>query len=422
MSQTNTRLGPLWSPMIPTKSQGQDDLCAVSARGVRIRYADGSDLLCGTSGLWNANLGYGNAAIARAAADALTKASYLSLHQYENTYARQAAAELIEVCGPQNYGRVLFSTSGGAANDLVMKLARQFHVLRGEASRKAVVALEGCWHGLTYGAFALTSDNLGQRMYGVDRRLVVHVPPNNPERLAAMLAKHGANIAMMVVEPVLGTGAIPLTDAYIGELIRLRRQYGFLLVADEVATGFGRTGTFFASENWPSPPDILISSKGLTNGTSACAAVIVSHDVADVFAQPDTVVAHAETQAGTPVTCATILATLSEMRRLDAVARAASLSERLDEELVRLAGEEPLVSGTTGKGCFRSIRLRDRSGTVLPQSEVPTVIAAIRDAGAVVHAAPDGIQLLPALTYGDELAELFGCIRSGLAAYRRGRE
>jgi adenosylmethionine-8-amino-7-oxononanoate aminotransferase len=303
-----------------------------------------------------------------------------------------------------------------------MKLARQFHVLRGDRDRKAVVALQGCWHGLTFGAFALTSDNLGQRMYGVDRRLVVHVPPNEPEQLAALLAKHGASIAMMVVEPVLGNGAVPLTDDYIAELVRLRREYGFLLVADEVATGFGRTGTFFASDRWLEPPDILIASKGLTNGTSACAAVVVSHAVADVFARAGAVVAHAETQAGTPVTCATILATLAEMRRLDAIARAAALSKCLDTELARLVAEEPLVSATTGTGCFRSVRLRATDASPLPSAEVPAVIAAIRDADAVVHAAPDGIQLLPALIYSeDDLAELLGCIRTGLATYRRRR-
>ncbi|MFB6815391.1 daptide-type RiPP biosynthesis aminotransferase [Streptomyces sp. NPDC056347] len=414
--------GPLWSPMIPPDLQGADELCAVSARGVRIRYADGHELLCGTSGLWNANLGYGNAVITQAAADALHDASYLSLHQYENVYARRAAEALIGICGPEHYGRVLFSTSGGAANDLVMKLARQYHVLRDEPGRKAVTALKGCWHGLTFGSFALTSDSLGQRMYGVDRRMVVHVQPNEPAELESLLAKHGTQIAMVVVEPVLGTGAVALTDAYVADLVRLRCEHGFLLVADEVATGFGRTGTWFASERWPEPPDVLITSKGLTNGTSAIAAVVVSHAVADTFTDARAVLAHAETQAGTPVTCATILATIDEMRRLDAVARAAALSERLDTELARLLAEEPMVAEATGRGCFRSVRLRGADGGRLPSGEVPAVLAAIRRAGAVVHAAPDGIQLLPALTYTEEnLAELLDCVRRGLAAYTKER-
>ncbi|HEX5534484.1 MAG TPA: daptide-type RiPP biosynthesis aminotransferase [Actinomycetales bacterium] len=419
---THQRRKPLWSPMLPMDRQGRDEVCAVSAAGVRIRYADGRELLCGTSGLWNANLGYGNRIIADAAADALRNASYLGVHQIENSYARRAAEDLIDLCGADHYQRVIFSTSGGAANDLMMKLARQFHVMRGERDRRIVVALRDSWHGLTFGAFALTSDILGQNMYGVDRRLVAHIPPNDPEALAELLARHGSAIAAIVVEPVLGNGALPLTDEYIAALIQQRRENGFLLIADEVATGFGRTGTMFASETWPEPPDILISSKGLTNGTSAAAAVMVSCAVSDVYVEANALLAHAETQAGTPVTCATIMATIDEMRRLDAVAAGAKLGERLEAEVARIVEEEPLVTGTTGKGCFRSLRLRGDDGGPLPSTEVPNVQAAIRDAGAVVHAAPDGIQLVPALVYTEEeLGELLDCVRAGLAGYAASR-
>jgi adenosylmethionine-8-amino-7-oxononanoate aminotransferase len=415
--------GALWSPMLPMSRQGLDEVCAVSASGVRIRYQDGRELLCGTSGLWNANLGYGNRAIADAAAAALRDASYLGVHQVENVYARRAAQALIGLFEAGTYQRVIFSTSGGAANDLVMKLARQYHVMRGDRERRLVVALRGSWHGLTFGAFALTSERLGQTMYGVDRRLVAHVPANDLEALAAVMRRQGSAIAAVVVEPVLGTGTIPLTDAYVAGLLRQRQEHGFLLVADEVATGFGRTGTMFATDTWPEPPDVLISSKGLTNGTSAAAAVLVSPAVCDVYAEADALLAHAETQAGTPVTGAAILATIDEMGRLDAVARGAELGERLDAELAGMVTDEPLVSGTTGRGCFRTLRLCGVDGGPLPTGEVPRVLAAIRDAGAVVHAAPDGIQLVPALVYTEgELTELLDRVRVGLAVYAAARQ
>ncbi|QES48798.1 aspartate aminotransferase family protein [Streptomyces venezuelae] len=415
----------LWASLLAPHDQGRDDLCAVSAHGVRVRYADGTELLCGSSGLWNTNIGYGNTAIAEAAAEALREASYLSTFRYENSYARQAAEALIEVSGPQDYKRVLFSTSGGAANDLVMKLARHYHALRGDDRRKVVVGLRGSYHGLTYGSFSLTGDNLGQQLYGVDQRLVRHVTANDPAEIGALLTRQGGQIAAVVVEPVLGSGAVALTEEYVAELLRLREEYGFLLVADEVATGFGRTGSFFASQRWPAAPDLVVSSKGLTNGTSAAAAVIVSHRVADAFDEAGALLSHGETQAGTPVTCATILATLAEMRRLDAVALGQRLSERLDTELARLTAEDPSVSGTTGAGCFRSVRVTDgtAAGAPLPQAEVPALVAAIRAAGAIVHPGIHGIQLIPALTYTEaELAELLDCVRTGLAAFRTTRE
>lgn len=410
----------LWPLMLPPEQHGLDELCAVSAQGVRVKFADGSERMCGTSGLWNTNLGYGNPVIAQAAADALRDASYLSVWGYENSYARQAAAELIEVAGSNHYARVLFSTSGGAANDMAMKLARHFHVIQGQNGRKIILGLHGGFHGLTFGAFALTSAKLGQQMYGVDRRLVGHIQPNDPDELAAVLARVGDRVAAIVVEPVVGTAAVPLDEQYVAELLRGRREYGFLIVADEVTTGFGRIGgSLFATQLWPEPPDVIITAKGLTNGTQAASALIVSSAVAEAFTSSNSILGHAETQAGTPVVCASIIATIAEMRRLNAVTRSSALSARLDVELSGMVGEVPLVSATTGKGCLRALRL-SRGGTPLEQSEIPTVVAAIRAAGALVHPGPSCVQLLPALIYSDpDLDELLNRVKAGLANYAR---
>ncbi|MFI2239410.1 daptide-type RiPP biosynthesis aminotransferase [Streptomyces chrestomyceticus] len=412
---------PLWPSLLAPGLQGRDELCAVAAAGVRVRFADGRELLDGSSGLWNTNIGYGNAAIADAAAQALRDASYLSVFRYENVYARRAAAALLDVCGADHYGRVLFSTSGGAANDLAMKVARHYHALRGEGRRKVVVGLRGSYHGLTYGSFGLTGENLGQQLYCVDQRLIRHVTPNDPGDVGELMRRQGPQVAAVVVEPVLGSGAVPLTREYVAELLRLRREHGFLLVADEVATGFGRTGSFFASQEWAGHPDLLIASKGLTNGTSAAAVVVAARSVAAAFEDDSAVLTHGETQAGTPVTCATILATISEMRRLDAVAMGKQLAAHLDAALAELLATHPLVTATTGLGCFRSLRFLQADGSPLPQSEVPGLVAAIRRAGAIVHPGVNGVQLFPALTYTEQdLAELLECVQAGLDAHVAG--
>lgn len=410
----------LWPLMLPADHPADDALCAVSAHGVRVRFADGSERLCGTSGLWNCILGYGNQAITEAAARALREASYLSVWGYENSYARRAADALIDLAGAEQYSRVLFSTSGGSANDLVMKLARHYHALRGEERRKGIVGLEGGYHGLTYGAFALTTSRLGQRMYGVDRRMVAHVPPNHPRPLEELLAKNEGRIAAVVVEPVIGTAAVPLTDDYVDALLRLRKKHGFLLVADEVSTGFCRIGPVFATHRWPAPPDVLITAKGLTNGTAAASAVIVSDRVANTFSEAGAVLAHAETQAGTPVVAASVLAMIGELERLDAPLLSQNLSKRLDEHLERLVEREPLVAGTTGAGCLRAVHLTDTGGEPLDQTRITDVVTSVRAAGALVHPGPGCVQLLPALIYGDaDLAELMDRVTAGLAAHRK---
>lgn len=393
----------LWPLMLAPSQWDREDLCAVSASGVRVRYADGSERLDGSSGLWNVNLGYGNEAIADATAAALRDASYLGVWGFSNVYAREAASALLELAGPGRYARVLFSSSGGAANDLTMKLVRHVHVLRGEPDRRAILGLRDGFHGLTYGAFALTDAQLGQRMYGVDRRLVGHVTANDADSLDHALERLDGRVAAVVVEPVLGTAAQPLSDEYIALLLRRRRETGFLLVVDEVSTGFGRLGhDVFESTRWAEPPDVLITAKGLTNGTLPASAVLVSAAIADTFRDGDAVLGHAETQAGTSVVCAAMLATMAELRRLDAVSRSAALARRLDDDLAELCAELPIVRGVSGRGCLRALLLGDGGGAPLGPAAVPDVVAALRRAGVLLHPGPSCVQLLPALTYSDE--------------------
>lgn len=407
----------LWPMLLAPRDHDREDLRLTSASGVRVHLADGRELIDGASGLWNVNLGYGNAAVGDAVARAMREASYLTTFRYTNTWAEEAAAALCERAGPP-FARAMFSTSGGAAVDLVMKLARHVAALRGDGRRNLVVGLDGSYHGLTYGSFALTGEDLGQRMYGVDPRLVRHIRPNSLEDLERLLDRDGGRVAAVVVEPVLGSGAVALDDEFVAALVARRERDGFLLVADEVATGFARTGPFFASARWPAPPDVLITSKGLTNGAAAAAAVLVSAEVSALFTRAGAVLSHGETQAGTPPSCAAILATVAEMERLDVVRSADRVARRLDDGLGRLRETHQVVAGLSGRGCFRGVALADEPGTPLPQHQVPEVVAAVRASGAIVHPGVHGIQVVPVLTSTDsEVDELVDCVGRGLSAY-----
>ncbi|MFC5952956.1 daptide-type RiPP biosynthesis aminotransferase [Streptomyces pratens] len=405
----------LWPYLVPPSAHGDDSLCAVSATGHRVTFADGSTALDADSGLWNVNLGYNNRRIAHALAEAAEHASYLGSFRFENLFARRAAQDLLQVCGPDHYARVLFSTGGGVANDAVMKLARLYHAVQGRPGRNLVVALRGSFHGLTFGGFALTGEDLGQRVYGVDQRLIRHVSPNNTAELGQLMAALGGQVAAVVVEPVVGTGTIPLTDQYVAELGRLREEHGFLLVADEVATGFGRIGKYFASEDWPGLPDVLVTSKGLTNGSCPAAALVMSHRVAQALVEHDTTFAHAETQGGTALVCAAISATIAEMDRLNAVSAGQNVAAWLETALTELITRHPLATTVTGAGCFRTLHLTHHDGQALSGADVADLVTKIRHAGAIVHPGPSGIQLVPSLTYSRaEVAELMTCVEQGL--------
>ncbi|MFI5493506.1 daptide-type RiPP biosynthesis aminotransferase [Actinoplanes sp. NPDC051859] len=407
----------LWPYLIPPSAHGAADIRAVSAHGHRVTFADGNVVLDGSSALWNVNLGYGNAAIAEAVREAATNASYLGAFRYENDYARRAADALVNVCGADHYAKVLFSSSGGAANDAAMKLVRHHHALTGQPDRKLVVGLRGSFHGLTFGGFALTGEDLGQRLYQVDQRQIRHITPNDIGELRALVDRNADRIAAIVVEPVLGSGTVPLTEEFIAELVRLRDETGYLLVADEVATGFGRTGSFFASQTWPGQPDVLITSKGLTNGVCPASAVVFSGRVAEPFVTGDAILVHAETQGGSSLPSAAISATIDEMHRLDAVVSGRAVAARLDAAITNLVDGHPRVAGAAGIGCFRTVHIQGDDGEPLSGTQVAALVARIRRAGAIVHPGPGGVQLIPALTFSAaDVDELVVCVAEGLDA------
>src|SRR5206468_7213264 len=208
-------------------------------------------------------------------------------------------------------------------------------------------------------------------------------------------------ICAVVVEPVLGTGCRAVPDAFLAELGRLAGEYGFLVVADEVATGYHRTGPFTASAAWPRRPDVVVLSKGLTNGACAAAVVVVSHAVCAEFDRHDAMLVHGETQAGTPASAAAILAVLDIAARTAAAGDPDRVARRLDAALRRLAAVAAGRLDLTGRGCFRGLAVRGPDGARIGPEMTNALVTAIRDAGAVAHPCPGGIQLIPALVYTD---------------------
>ena len=360
----------------------------------------------GASGLWNVNLGYGNRAIADALHDAHLEASYLTLFRRRHRHADAASAALASFAAPIPVECVLFSTCGGAAVDAAQKVVRQYHALRDQAERKLVVGLMGSYHGMTLGGLALTGEQLGQRALGVDRSLVRHIRHDSAGAFHRLMQRDGARIGAVVVEPVLGSGAHVVSGELLDALFAARRETGLVIVADEVATGFGRCGPAFTSQGWDEPPDILIASKGLTNGACAAAALLIGPRIALPFDIAGAAYVHGETQAGTPPTCAAICTTIDEFRRLDALKSGARLALRLDDWLRRMLDERDVLVGLRGVGCMRAIELRERSGRAMSTERVAEIVESCRLAGAVVHPGPSCLQLLPVLTCSDHELDL----------------
>lgn len=414
------RRSALWAPLLPAGVPPTPDLVLESCHGHRVVLGDGRTVLDGDSGLWNVPLGYGVPAIADAVHDAALRRSYLGQFRFAGAAATAAAEDLLAFTGADRYGRVIFSTSGGAANDACMKLVRHYQALaHPTADRPLVVGLQGSYHGLMYGSMQLSGEQLGQRLYRTDARHVRHLPPNDAERLVAAMADYGDRVAAVVVEPVQGTGTVPLEEEYLRTLLKLRDRHGFLVVADEVATGFGRTGPLFASALWPAPPDVLVLSKALTNGVCAASALVVSHDVARAFDRARQVFVHGETQAGTAVAAAAIRATLAEFRRRYGGPRPDTRIPHVDlaKALSALVRDLPWATGTRGRGMFWTVNLSDEEGAAPDSTRIMEIVARVRARGALVHNAPGGITLCPALGYTPtELTELLACLHDGIGS------
>lgn len=401
--------------MLPADTRFDPDRVALGAKGRRIEFADGSTRLCATSGLWNVPLGFGNPHVAEAVSRAAYDASYLSLFRAPHRFAEDAAEALIDLAGADRYRRVIFSTSGGAANDAAMKLARQYWAQQGSNSRSLIVGLRGSYHGTMYGSHALSGDDLLQSAYGVDRRSVRHVSAHDDgEELELLLRREGSRVGSVVIEPVLGSGAYAVPDAFIHRLLALREKYGFLVVADEVATGFARTGTMFATDRWDAAPDVLLVSKALTNGAMGAAALLVGPRVASAFATGGWTFVHGETQAGTPMCAAAVVAVIDELHRIDAVTTVTALASEL-WNLAQSWTADGVVSGVDGRGCFLGVGLRHRDGRKLTAEEVLHVVAAIADNGVVVHPGPSAIQLIPAYGFdAQDLRDVDHAVRAGV--------
>jgi adenosylmethionine-8-amino-7-oxononanoate aminotransferase len=402
-----TAISPLAEFFVPVGSWGDLSNEAVTAEGSRVTFADGSEAICAVSGLWNASLGYGNRAIADAMHESNLRASALPLFRRGSTIAREAARALLEFAHPHEFATCWFSTSGSAALDTTVKLVRQYQALRGEVARKRIVSFSGSYHGMTAGAMATTGEYLQQDVYGIDQRLHIRVPHDDPDAFERVASRYGHELAAVILEPVLGSGAFVVDESVIDTILKWRATHGFAVVADEVATGFHRTGPRFASHGWKEQPDIVVTSKALTNGTCAAAALLASPAILGRFREAGAVFWHGETQAGSPQSSAAVLATIREFDRLDVARQSARVSERLDGFLAELSSASNRLT-TTGAGCFRGIHLRDEGGDVLASGKVAEVVGRARSAGVIIQPGPSCVQLIPNLVMSDDdLDELF---------------
>jgi acetylornithine/N-succinyldiaminopimelate aminotransferase len=367
--------------LMPT--YGVPPVALVRGEGCRVWDADGREYTDLIAGIAVSALGHAHPAITGAVTrqvNAIAHTSNLFLHETEITLAER----LLALVGSE--GRVFFTNSGTEANEAALKLAR-----RHAPGRPRIVAAENGFHGRTMGSLALTGKAAIRRPFGPFGVEVTFVPYGDADALRAAV---GPRCAAVFLEPCQGeAGVVPAPAGYLRQARAACDAAGALLVIDEIQSGIGRTGAWFAHQADGIVPDVLTLAKGLGGGLPIGACIGLGA-AGPVLGRGD----HGSTFGGNPVACAAALAVLETIGSQGLLAHAAAVGERLAAGLTGLG--HPLVRGVRGRGLWLAV--------VLAEPVAGAVEAACRRAGFLVNAVqPDAIRLAPPLVLTDAEADAF---------------
>jgi adenosylmethionine-8-amino-7-oxononanoate aminotransferase len=400
--------------------------------GLRLYTTDGIELLAACSGgAMVACLGHGATEIVEAAREQAKRISYVYNHHFTNDQQERLADQLIERAAPE-MARVRFVSGGSEANETALRLVRQYHVDRGDDRRWQVITQAQSYHGALIGALALTGRRSLQEPYGEYLPGHMHIPPAtwrfDPSGESALAeldrlldAAGPENVAAFFCEPV-SAAALPgyaPPDRFWEGLAERREEHGFLICLDEVVTGMGRTGSWFAYQQLTIEPDIVTGGKGLGAGYAPLAATLCAEHVYDALANGSRLFDHGHTWDGAPLPCAVGLAVLDVIIERGLVERVRERGPSLRDELEAALSELEIVREVRGRGFLLGVELVDpRDGEALLPDELD--VAALVDQAALdhrllvtsTHATPDGFTgdhtlLAPAFIASDaELDEM----------------
>jgi len=386
----------------------------VRGRGATVTDIGGREYLDGLAGLWNVNVGHGRAELAEAASCQMKELAYYSGYVGSaNVPAITLASRLVDLAydGMQ---AVFFASGGAEANESAFKTVRFYWKAVGKPNKVKIIARQNAYHGVTAQAMSATGMSAYWKMFEPRPPGFVHIPTCYPFRQQGMrpgetagqtaareleeaILREGPDtVAAFIAEPIHGGGGVIYpTDDYFPRVREVCTRHGVLFIADEVITGFCRTGRWFALSHWNVTPDILSFAKGVTSGYLPLGGIMVSRAIKDAMdsVKPEDRWMHAYTYSGHPTCCAVALANLDIMERERLWERAAALGTRLHQGLQAAFGGHPHAGDIRGgKGLLAALELvADRaSKTNFPadQKVGPRMQAEMMKRGLVTRVRP----------------------------------
>ncbi len=375
----------VWHPMTDPKASAKEPpLIIAEADGVHIKDIDGNEFLDCAAGLWNVNVGHNRPEIKKAIADQLDKvAYYATFGNTSNPPSISLSARLTEMLAPEGMVRVMFSSGGSDAVETALKLARQFWKLEGRGTKTKIFSLKNGYHGVHFGGMSasgnplwrLAYEPLLQGFHQVEGPYLYRNPFTDDheelgELCAQLLAREIENqgaetVAAFIAEPIQGAGGLIVPPPNFWPRLReVCDQYDILFIADEIVTGFGRTGTLFGSRHWGVKPDIMCFAKGINSGYVPLGATAVNARVAAAWERdhPLAAIMHGYTYSGHPVACAAALANLDIVESEDLTGNARKQGAYFLEGLETIRDRFPSVGDVRGCGLMLGIEfVRDKA-------------------------------------------------------------
>lgn len=415
----------VWHPMVdPKVSANNPPIVICQSDGVHITDIDGRKYLDCAASLWNVNVGHNRPEIKQAIIEQLDQLAYYNTFgNASNPPSIALSALLMEMMAPEGMARVLFSSGGSDAIEGALKIARQHWKLRQKPEKTKFISLRHAYHGVHFGGMSISGGIPWRRAYEpllpgcfqIDSPYLYRNPwTEDPEELGEICARNlareiehqGADtVAAFIAEPVQGAGGMIVPPANFWPRVReVCDTYDVLLVADEVVTGFGRTGTMFGSRHWGVAPDIMCLAKGINSGYVPLGATAVSKRVAEAWEADDPLapLMHGYTYSGHPLACAAAIANLEIVTAEDLPANAASTGAYFLDRLQELRQYET-VGDVRGVGMMLAVEFVKDRETREPIAPFDPYFMAIqqtcRDEGAFVRIQANKMIFSPPLIF-----------------------
>ncbi|MEM7332688.1 MAG: aminotransferase class III-fold pyridoxal phosphate-dependent enzyme [Chloroflexota bacterium] len=410
-----------------TAVEDSNPLIISSGHGVYVTDIDGNQMVDGVGGLWNVNLGYDRKEIRDAIKAQVDKLPYYSIFNgTANDVSIELAAKLVQMTEPEGMARAFFTSGGSDSIETALRLARVYWKALGQRDRTKFISLRGGYHGTHFGGASINGNTPFRRNFEPMLPGCFHVEApylyRNPfttdfealgkicaQLLEAEIVFQGPDtVAAFIAEPVMGAGGVIVPPANYWPLVReVCDKYDVLLVADEVVTGFGRTGSLFGSRAWGIKPDMMVFAKGINSGYIPLGATMINHRMNEgLMSNQDNfgAIMHGYTYSGHPVACAAAIPNLDIIVNENVPDNAGKQGDYFLNKLLPFKDRFKSVGDVRGKGLMVALEMvGDKQTKEMKDPEfVKQIVSVARNEGAMVRASGHKIIMSPPLIIQEE--------------------